>query len=170
VVTNDPPAAPTAPAALATPAPPAAPPAEVEIPRPAGPVVLSPAEVATFGEAIEDLRGGVRPFSEQSVGICRCEKSCGRDCEEYVGLVANNPPEGNYQVRAALHTPRLMPDEMLQVKFEHACEVTIEGKHGTRTSTDNYDRTFQLGKSNRKHGYRLAMTKTFEGSYTLQAP
>jgi len=163
-VTN---AAPAAPVPTAVPTPPATPEALTTVPpRPAGPITLSVHEATVFGEALKDLRAGVRPFNATSVGICRCGDKCDRECNDYMGLVVKNPPAGTYQVRAALHTPRLMPDSMLQVDFDHECEVTIEGKHGTRTTTDNYNRTFQIGKSNRKHGYRLTRTKTFKSPRT----
>ena len=164
VVTNQPPSAPAATPAPVVPPPPAATPTTP--PRPTGPLVLSPAEMDAFGDSLQDLRAGVRPFDDKSVGICRCNGPCGKACDEYIGLVADKPPAGDYQVRAALHTPRLMPDSMLQIGFEHECTVTIEGKNGSRTSTDTYNRTFQIGKSNRKHGYRLTRTKTFKSPRT----
>ena len=91
---------------------------------------LSSAEEALLKSSIEDLREGIRPFDEKSVGIC---VGTGRECVEYKGKDAQNLPEGDYILFARLTAPKITPEEKWKVEFSKDCETVKKTKNVERT-------------------------------------
>lgn len=142
-----PPQAPeTKPAGLADAAAPGSP----KSPEPPPERVLTEAEFALLKDDLSDLRQGVRPFTEESLGVCvRKDKSCG----SFVGATAEELAEGDYLLWAELRAPRLGPEDGWPVSLETRC--TLETSGGSRTSEQT--RTYTVRYAGEERGFRLRL-------------
>ena len=129
---GEPAPAPSAPAA--GPAPAAAP-----TPAPEAPAerVLSEAEFELLKPTLEDLRAGVRPFSDQSLGVCKTD---GRSCVEYVGMDAGELPPGDYLFWAEMRAPKLSRDADWEVTFATDCET----ERASGSSSSRNEKTYAI--------------------------
>ena len=86
----------------------AAPPATAKPATPSAPAAPATAGLSTFEHSVldpllDDVRQGIRPWSDESVGICKGE---GKECEEWVGTDVGELPEGRYMLRAEQRVPK----------------------------------------------------------------
>ena len=102
---------------------------------------------------LEDIRAGVRPFTPESVGIC---KGQGKECDEYLGLEVGELPEGEYMVRAELLVPKTGDLHEWQVRFETECTTTRETDGGSSESTTSNSKEYDVRYAGEERGYRLS--------------
>ena len=115
---------------------------------------VSAAELELLAPFLEDLRGGIREFSPNSIGLC---KGQGKDCTEFLGLDVGILPEGKYMIRGDFQAPELKPEEGWKVTFNVDCEITRENGDSTTTTTKNYSKEYKVSHVNRtEYGYRLS--------------
>ncbi len=81
--------------------------------------VLTDSEYAAFEEALADMRAGVRPWAEDSVGICEGSKGCQR----FIGTSAEMLPPGNYVLWARLRAPKVGNEGDWKFTFRHICAL-----------------------------------------------
>ena len=100
-----------------------------------------------MGDQLGDLRAGVRPFGDDTVGVCAGD----RECSEFLGMDAGTLPEGDHIVTAELAVPQL--GDGWQVRFEAMCDVTLlNGK----TSEVDHEKTYDVTYTGPNRGYRLS--------------
>lgn len=141
--------------AAEAPAPEAAPEAASTAPAPAGAATLTAFEQEKLGPVIEDLRAGVRPFSEGSVGIC---KGSGPECEERLGLSPGELPPGEYHLNAELAVPRIgeKGDWTVDLLVECTSTVTLGNGEKKQTTSKPSSRSHTVTYAGTERGYRLA--------------
>ncbi|MCP4808345.1 MAG: hypothetical protein GY884_23635 [Proteobacteria bacterium] len=116
------------------------------VPPPAN--ALEDWEAALLSEPLDDLRAGVRPYGEDSVGICQGDD---KDCPDFIGLDAGTLAEGDHILMAELAVPAV--GEGWQVRFEVACDVTLlNGK----VSDVDHEKTYDVIHTGPNRGYRLS--------------
>lgn len=102
---------------------------------------------------LADIRAGVRPFADETTGICQGQ---GKECEAFVGTSGKDLAEGEYMLRAELRVPKAGEKGTWKVRLETSCETTTKTKSGesknTRTSSKEYDVRY-VGE---ERGYRLS--------------
>lgn len=112
--------------------------------------VLSADEFEILREDLVDLRAGVRPFSDESMGICtKADKTCGT----YLGVAPETLATGDYLLWAELRAPRLGSAEGWPVSLDTTC--TIETQAGSRTSEQS--RTYTVKHAGEERGFRLRL-------------
>ena len=116
---------------------------------------LTAAEQALLQDSITDLRQGIRPFDDQSVGVCL---GTGKECVEYKGTTATDLPPGEYMFFARLTAPKITPEDKWTVGFSKACETTKKNKNGETTSTNNFSKDYRINYGPK--GYRLSPLAT----------
>lgn len=125
------------------PKPPPSPGAPTPVPE------LTPFEHELLDPVLADIRAGVRPWSDQSVGICRGKK----ECDESVGPSPGELPPGDYIVRAELAVPAAGPKGTWKVRFETEC---LTEKPGGEPVKSTYDRTYEVQYVGPDRGSRLS--------------
>ncbi len=135
------------------PSPATAPPA----PAPAA-AAMSDFEHQLIDPLVEDVRGGVRPWSDQSVGICKGKKTC----DEFLGREPGELPKGDYIVMAELRVPNVGPKGTWTVTFETDCTSIRETPNGESRDTRNYNRTYEVTYAGDERGFRLMPLRMIE--------
>ncbi|MGC6492687.1 MAG: hypothetical protein ACON5B_07580 [Myxococcota bacterium] len=114
---------------------------------------LSEREAVLLKDILEDLRAGVRPWSESSVGVCR---GTGRACEEFLGVDAGVLPPGEYMLRAEVAVPQLGPRGTWSVDLTTRCETTREVAGTTTSMKNERQQSYDVTWAGPSHGYRLS--------------
>lgn len=115
---------------------------------------LSSFESAQVGPVLEDIRSGVRPFGEESVGLC---KASGKNCAQYLGMGSSDPlPAGDYMLQAELAVPDAGEKGTWTVELNVDCTTTKKTANGSTTSTNNYNKSYTVFYAGKDRGYRLA--------------
>lgn len=132
---------------------------------PTGAPALTPFESSIIDPILEDVRAGVRPFSDESVGICRIE---GRRCAEFLGLTVEEPlAPGRYAVFAELAVPKSGTKGTWKVTFAFQCG-----------SDSPVEREYRVMYAGEERGYTLSPLHNIDSpnaqgqeacSYTLTA-
>lgn len=120
---------------------------------------LTEFEVSLVQPILDDVRQGVRPYAEQSTGICRGQ---GKVCDEYLGLEAGELPPGEYMVRAELRVPKQGEPGTWKVRFDTECVTTRVTANGETTSTSNNSREYDVRYAGEDRGYRLSPLLTID--------
>jgi hypothetical protein len=120
---------------------------------PASPAGLTSFEEGLVGPMISDVRAGVQPWNEQSIGIC---KGQGRDCEEFLGASVEDLPPGEYMMRAELKVPRLGDKGIWRVRFETQCTTTRKTERGESTTTNSSSKEYDVQFAGTERGSRLS--------------
>ena len=139
-------------------------------------IVLTGFENELLSPVVEDVRQGVRPFTDQGIGICRGE----RTCDEYLGTDVGELPEGKYIVMAELLVPDVGERGTWTIEFATECAINRVSSDGT-VSTSNTDssRSYDVLYAGSERGYRLMPLRTItspstggqrECTYTITAP
>ncbi len=135
---------------------------------------LTSFEEGQIGPILEDLRGGVRPYNEQGIGICRGAKTC----DEYLGMEVEDLAEGEYILMAELKVPELGSDWTITLNIE--CERVVTTANSENRSTKTSSKTYKVKyvRYAEPRGYRLMPLRTIESpshgqrtcEYKLMAP
>ncbi|MFK7928338.1 MAG: hypothetical protein AB8H79_09115, partial [Myxococcota bacterium] len=72
---------------------------------------------------VEDVRAGVRPFDEQSLGICPKGENP-RKCDEMLGATPGELPEGEYILYGSFRVPNAGDRGSWKVKLTVECAVS----------------------------------------------
>ena len=144
-------------------------------PAPAAAPAMSDFEHKLLDPKLEDLRAGVRPWSDEGIGICRGKKSC----DEYLGMEPGELPKVDYLVMAELRVPDIGEKGTWSVTFETDCTSIRTTPNGESRDTRNYNRTYEVFYAGEDRGYRLMPLRTIESpsgsartecTWTLTAP
>ena len=102
-------------------------------------ISLSPQEAELLQENIENLREGIHPLNNESVGICKGSGKM-RKCEEFLGKDVSELPEGKYMLYAKLVAPKLPHKHDWNIELEYECTTTNpkSGKTTTRKNTKEH--------------------------------
>lgn len=122
---------------------------------------LSSFEEGLVGPMLAEVRAGVQPWNEQSIGICRGQ---GRDCPEFLGASVDDLPPGDYMMRAELKVPRLGDKGTWRVRFETQCTTTRKTEHGESTTTNSSSKEYEVQYAGGERGSRLSPL------YTIRSP
>lgn len=150
-------------------------------PRPTAPVTpdLPPAaptagarEESLIAGARADVRAGVRPWDDQSIGVCLGK----RECKAFVGADAGELPPGDHLLKAELRVPTVGEKGTWKVRLDTECRVERAGAEPTvSTFARDYDVWF-VGpdKAFRLLPLRAIESPSKEGrqtcTFTLTAP
>lgn len=123
--------------------------------RTAGDAGLTPFEQGLLAPVIADVRGGITPWNETSIGVC---EGNGRDCERWIGAAADDLPPGVYMLRAELRVPDVGPVGTWKARLDTACTTTRTSPSGASTSTPTeHSRTYEeLQYAGEEHGSRIS--------------
>ncbi len=113
-------------------------------PAPEG-AALTDYEQQLLQPLLDDLRAGVRPLDEQSVGICRGQNKC----EDFLGTSPGELAPGDYILQAVLAVPAV--GEGWKITLDTECTITRGDSTTNRTSSKDYELKYP-GKG---RGYRL---------------
>ena len=116
-------------------------------------LALSNFERTLFEPMVKDTREGIRAWDDKSVGVCR---GAGRDCEEFLGIDAQNLPEGEYMMRAELRVPHVGERGTWKVRFETECTTTRKTANGDSNTTNTSTRDFDIQWVGEDRGARLS--------------
>ncbi|MCA9549099.1 MAG: hypothetical protein KC933_03625 [Myxococcales bacterium] len=142
----------------------AAPPATAKPATPSAPAAPATAGLSTFEHSVldpllDDVRQGIRPWSDESVGICKGE---GKECEEWVGTDVGELPEGRYMLRAELRVPKYGEQGTWKVRLDTNCETTKVTKTGESKNSQNNSKEYDVRYIGEERGYRLSPLFTIE--------
>jgi len=128
-------------------------------------VALTSFEQDLLGAYIEDIRAGVRPFSDTSVGICtRVDGK--RTCPKFMGTRAGELPEGEYQLFGEFAVPRLGGKDIWRLDMEWSCETVKDNGDGNiSTQTSSKSQQYKVTYAGKDKGYRLAPMVTINSPY-----
>ena len=118
---------------------------------------LSVEEEALLRPYLDDLRAGIRPFKEGSVGICRSDDEKRKECTEFIGLEGGELPEGSYMLQARLRVPKLQTEKGWNVSLTTKCTISAWKKNGEVRVKEAKPRTknYKVRYTNEERGYRL---------------
>ncbi len=121
----------------------------------AGKEGLTAFEQGLVAPVIADVRAGITPWNETSIGVCR---GSGRDCDAWIGAAADDLPPGEYMLRAELKVPDVGPRGTWKLKLDTECTTTRKTATGESTSTTTahsreYDEMQYAGE---EHGSRIS--------------
>jgi hypothetical protein len=116
-------------------------------------VKLSAFEEQLLAPVIEDVRKGVRPFDDKSVGICpKAENS--RQCDQMLGVSPGELPAGEYILYGNFQVPDVGERGTWTVRLETDCKTTRgAGDSGTSSAWSKDYEVVYVGKD---RGYVLA--------------
>jgi hypothetical protein len=114
---------------------------------------ISTFESGLIEPLLTDVRRGIVPWSDQSVGIC---KGSGRDCDEYLGATVTDLPPGEYMVRAELRVPNIGEKGTWKVRFDTECTTTKKSANGETTTTNTSSKDYDVQYTGEEHGSRLS--------------
>jgi hypothetical protein len=137
-------------------------------------VALTRFEARLLGEQLSDIRAGVRPWGEQSLGICTHEDGS-RTCPTFLGADAGELPPGAYQIYAELRAPAVGPEGTWTIDFSVHCMITSASG---QTSPHDYSKAYTVTYAGEERGFRLSplykITSPSSGSrdcqWALSAP
>ena len=143
-------------------------------------IKLSAFEEQLFATPVEDVRAGVRPFDDSSLGICPKGENT-RRCDKMLGTDVGELAEGEYILYGSFRVPRIGDRGTWKVKLKVECEVTRTLPDGTtRTDTRNpYEREYEVVFAGEEHGYKLSPMRRITSpgkngaeacTYTITAP
>lgn len=119
-------------------------------------VQLSSFENELVGSIIQDVRQGVRPFDDQSLGICPRGENA-RQCDEMLGMDPGELPEGEYMLYGSFRAPSVGERGTWKVKVETTCTTTRIGADGSESSTTaEWVREFDILYTGPDRGYTLS--------------
>lgn len=137
---------------------------------------LSQFEKGIVDPILADIRGGVRPWSDQGIGICKGK----RECDEFLGAsVQGDLPAGEYLLMADLRVPRTGDAHTWTIDVTTDCETIKVTDKGETRSTSSNTRSYDVRYAGEDRGYRLMPLRTItspsEGgarscTYTIKAP
>lgn len=127
-----------------------APPSPAPAPTAGG---MSAFEQGLVSPLLEDVRQGIRPWTDQSVGICKGE---GKECDEWVGARADALPPGKYILRAELRVPRAGAEGTWKVKLDTSCDTIRKTKSGENKNTQANSKEYDVKYLGEERGYRLS--------------
>lgn len=110
---------------------------------PAATTGLTAFEKEILGDALEDLRAGVRPLDGQSLGICPLGPNK-RECPEMLGASPGELAEGEYILYGAFQVPQAGERGDWTVKVEIDCTTTREGESGSSETTSNWSKSYDV--------------------------
>jgi hypothetical protein len=119
---------------------------------------VSEFEASMVDPILSDIRDGVRPFTEDGIGICKGIKQC----DEYLGAEAGELAAGRYMVRAELAVPNVGEPGTWKIQFDLECTTTRNTANGEQSSTSNYSREYDVRWAGNDRGYRLQPLRTIE--------
>lgn len=128
-------------------------------PAGAPPAGLTEFEAAAIQPLLDDLRKGVRPWSEEAIGVCRGV----RTCEAYLGAEVGELPPGDYLVRAEIGVPQLGQPGLWTAAWRSDCEVrTTTAKGEARTRKVAAEKSFELRYAGPNQGFKLEPLQRIE--------
>jgi len=130
---------------------PAAEPAKAKSPEPKAEPAMTAFESKLIGPLMADVQAGVRPFSDDGIGLC---KGATKECGAFLGRDAGELKPGEYSVQARLRVPNVGPKGTWTVRFQTQCETTASD--GTVRPGKPYERTFDVIYAGEDRGYTLA--------------
>jgi len=116
-------------------------------------LLLEPHERTLILPLLEDLRAGIRPFGEDSVGVCRGAHSC----DEFLGTDVGVLPPGDYVIMAELAVPRVGGSGAWTATFETQCTLQ---RPGAEPEVVDYNRTYALRHAGADRGFRILPLRT----------
>lgn len=122
-------------------------------------LTLTPFEKGLVDPMLADIREGVRPFSENSVGFC---KGNGKECEEFLGFDVGELPPGQYMIRADVRVPKTGEPGTWKLKLDTKCVTTRQTANGEVSSESNNTRELDVRYAGEDRGYRLSPLYTVE--------
>jgi hypothetical protein len=134
---------------------------------------LTSFEQSLVGPLLSDVRTGVQPWDEQSIGICKGQS---RECQEYLGSSAEELPPGEYMMRAELKVPQVGSKGAWRVKLETECTTTRRTERGESVTTSTSSKEYEVQYAGTERGSRLSPLVTIRSpepsgakhcSYTL---
>ncbi len=130
-------------------------------------LTLSTYEAELLGDMVQDVRAGVRPFDDQSIGICpKPDKS--RGCDEMLGMNPGELPEGEYVLHSSFKVPQAGERGTWTVKVDVDCEVTQTGDDGsTSTKTSTWSKEFDVVYAGVERGYTLSPLRRITSPHPL---
>ncbi len=137
-------------------------------PAAATPAPAAPADAAGSGDLtsfeqslldpmLQEVRMGVRPFSVESVGVC---KGQGKACTEYLGVDAGVLPPGQYMVRAEFAVPKVGDKGTWKVEYAGECTTVKKTANGESSSSSSDSKEYTVTYTGTDHGYRLSPLRT----------
>ena len=95
---------------------------------------------------LKDMREGVRVYGDEGFGICQGKK----DCEQFLGLTAENLPPGDYFIKGEFQVPSV--GQSWQIKFKVDCQMTDDKGNST---SQNHERPYDVKYAGKDRGYRI---------------
>lgn len=117
------------------------------------PTALSEAESTILQPFLTEIREGIKPWDEMSVGLCR---GVGKDCEQFLGTSSDELPEGEYMLRANLRVPRVGEKGTWKVVLETACTTTHKTESGESANENTSSKEYEVRYVGEERGYRLS--------------
>jgi hypothetical protein len=126
---------------------------------------------------VADIREGVRPWAENSIGICKGRRTC--DEGGFLGTEVGVLPEGEYLIMAEFRVPNAGPPGTWKIRFDTECTTTRTTPSGPTESTSNSSREYDVRYAGDERGYKLMPLRTIESpsvggarncNYTITAP
>ena len=103
-------------------------------------------EVDLLQPPLKEIRQGVQPFGEDSLGVCAGVT----ECDTFLGLSPGDLPSGDHMIRGELAVPSV--GEGWAARFHLECQVvTTTG----RETTVDHENTYPLVHTGPKRGYML---------------
>lgn len=118
---------------------------------------LTAFEQQILASSVEDIRQGVRPFDDNSLGICPKGENV-RRCDEMLGKSPGELPEGEYILYGSFRVPNVGERGTWKVNLKVACEVTRTLPDGTvkTIERDPYERPYEVVYAGTERGYTLS--------------
>lgn len=147
--------------------------ASVAAPAPAKASGLTDFEKQHVDPILADLRAGVRPWDDASVGICTGQ---GRECDAFVGTDPQNLPPGKYMLRGEFRVPKVGE---WKVKLDTECTLTKRTDKGETSTTSSRSKEYDVHYISEERGSRLSPLYNIESpnphgeqrcTWTLTAP
>lgn len=127
-------------------------------PSSAGSGSLSSYEAGLLNPLLEDIRGGVRPFNDEGIGICEGEKECAR----YLGREAADLAPGKYFLKGEFRVPNIGEAGTWKIRFDTDCTVVRKTASGESTTNRNSSREYDVRYAGTDRGYRIMPLRAIE--------
>lgn len=142
-------------------------------------VELSEFEEQMLGKLVADIRTGVAPIDDQSLGICPKGENK-RKCETSLGANPGELGEGEYILYSSWKVPNVGDKGTWTVKVDIECTTTRVGDDGSEsTDTRNWTKSYDVSYAGRDRGYTLSPLRVIKSpnptgaqvcAYTITAP
>ena len=138
-----------------------APAAEAPAPASRGGATMTEYEQKILGPVLEDLRNGVRPFDDQSVGLCQGKSTCDR----FIGTSSKGLEPGDYILQAVLAVPK--EGDGWTITLATDCTTT----KGDSTTNKSDSKDYELKYPGEGRGYKLVPLRRIKspGTYGAQS-